>query len=95
VTISSRPSVGQDGEGYTSDLGIRKIRIFLQKGLDRFLLICPSGGRCAGDNILKCCERAKVTTQHRLLPIASSLTYYSHGKGDIGKIFNRRAARCQ
>src|ERR1700687_1489808 len=35
VTISSRPSVGQDGEGYNGDLGLRKIRIFLQKGLDR------------------------------------------------------------
>jgi hypothetical protein len=35
--------VGQDGGGYTGDLRFRKIRIFLQRGLDRFLLICPSG----------------------------------------------------
>jgi hypothetical protein len=35
VTISSRPSVGQDRRGYTGDLWLLKIRIFLQKGLDR------------------------------------------------------------
>jgi hypothetical protein len=43
VTISSRPSVGQDGEGYTGDLRLLKIRIFLQRALDRVLLICPAG----------------------------------------------------
>jgi hypothetical protein len=29
-------------------LGLRKIRIFLQKGLDRFLLICPPGSLAGG-----------------------------------------------
>jgi hypothetical protein len=29
-------------------LGLRKIRIFLQRGLDRFLLICPSGSLAGG-----------------------------------------------
>jgi hypothetical protein len=33
----------QDGKGYSSDLGLLKIRIFLQKGLDRGEVICPSG----------------------------------------------------
>ena len=33
----------QDGNGYSSDLGLLKIRIFLQKGLDRGQVICPSG----------------------------------------------------
>ena len=37
--------VGRDGGGYRADLGLRKIRIFLQKGLDRHLVICPSGSR--------------------------------------------------
>jgi hypothetical protein len=35
VTIANRPSVRRDGEGYRSDLGLRKTRIFFQKGLDR------------------------------------------------------------
>jgi hypothetical protein len=35
--------LGGDGKGYIADLGLRKIRIFLQMGLDRILLICPSG----------------------------------------------------
>jgi hypothetical protein len=43
VTISSRPSVGQDGASYKGDLGLLKIRIFLQTGLDRLLVICPTG----------------------------------------------------
>src|ERR1700693_1157114 len=33
--VAQRPSVGRDGEGYRGDLGLRKIRIFLQTGLDR------------------------------------------------------------
>src|SRR6202043_4116601 len=41
VTIANRPSVGRDGGRYSSDLRFLKIRIFLQKRLDRFLLICP------------------------------------------------------
>jgi hypothetical protein len=36
-----RPSVGQDGCEYRTDLGLRKIRIFLQKGLDRHLTKQP------------------------------------------------------
>ena len=43
VTISSRPSVGQDGEGYKGDLRFRKIRIFLQMGLDRQISDLPVG----------------------------------------------------
>ena len=34
--------------GYKGDLGLRKIRIFLQRGLDRFLPICPSGSLAGG-----------------------------------------------
>jgi hypothetical protein len=37
VTIAIRPSSGTRRREYSSDLGIRKIRIFLQMGLDRFL----------------------------------------------------------
>jgi hypothetical protein len=41
------PLCGTGRRGYRSDLGIRKTRIFLQKGLDRQVtgesLICPSG----------------------------------------------------
>src|SRR5260221_13664757 len=36
-------SVGRDGGGYRSDLGQARTEIFLQKGLDRKWLICPSG----------------------------------------------------
>src|SRR6202048_1471685 len=32
--VAQRPSVGQDGEEYRSDLGFGKTEIFLQKGLD-------------------------------------------------------------
>jgi hypothetical protein len=43
VTIAKRPfELGGDGKGYIADLGLRKIRIFLQMGLDRILLICPT-----------------------------------------------------
>jgi hypothetical protein len=35
VTIASRPSVGRDGGGYRSDLGVRRSGIFSQRGLDR------------------------------------------------------------
>jgi hypothetical protein len=41
VTIASRPSVGRDSEGYRSDLGFRKTRIFLQTGLDRQITDLP------------------------------------------------------
>jgi hypothetical protein len=34
VTIASRPSVGRDGSGYRSDLGRRRTKIFLQRGMD-------------------------------------------------------------
>jgi hypothetical protein len=41
----------QDGKGYSSDLRLLKIRIFLQKGLDRGEVICPSGiGGCAASD---------------------------------------------
>jgi hypothetical protein len=48
VTIMIRPSVGWDGEGYESDLGQPRSRIFFRKGLDRKSrrrLICPTGAR--------------------------------------------------
>ena len=35
VTIASAPLSGRDDERYTTDLGLLKIRIFFQKGLDR------------------------------------------------------------
>jgi hypothetical protein len=35
--------VGQDGEGYTGDLRLLKIRIFLQRGLDRGFADLPGG----------------------------------------------------
>src|ERR1700674_5018321 len=34
VTIAKRPSVGQDGGGYRSDLGKMRTKIFLQMGMD-------------------------------------------------------------
>jgi hypothetical protein len=33
----------RDGDGYRSDLGQARTEIFLQKGLDRKSVICPSG----------------------------------------------------
>jgi hypothetical protein len=38
-----RPSSGQDGGAYSFDLPDGESEIFLQRGLDRKLLICPSG----------------------------------------------------
>jgi hypothetical protein len=35
----------RDGDGYRSDLGQRRREIFLEKGLDRNSLICPSGNQ--------------------------------------------------
>ena len=44
VTTRDPPLLSRrDVEGYASDLGQAKTEIFLQKGLDRILLICPSG----------------------------------------------------
>ena len=34
VTLRNAPLLGQDSDGYRTDLGLRKNRIFLQKGLD-------------------------------------------------------------
>jgi len=42
VTIAKRPSEGRDGDGFRSDLGQAGTEIFLQRGLDRKLVICPS-----------------------------------------------------
>ena len=54
VTIAKRPSVGRDGVGSRSDLGLRRSRIFLQRGLDRLMgdlpvgqISGPSGNRIA------------------------------------------------
>jgi hypothetical protein len=41
VTIASRPSVGQDGEGYKSDLLRAGTEIFLQMGMDRQVTDLP------------------------------------------------------
>jgi hypothetical protein len=38
-----RPSSGQDGGTSSFDLPDGESEIFLQRGLDRILLICPSG----------------------------------------------------
>jgi hypothetical protein len=43
--------VGRDGSGYTADLGILKIRIFLQKGLDRIEVICASGSGASSNSL--------------------------------------------
>ena len=52
MTIASRPSVGRDGCRYRFDLGLRKTRIFLRRGLDMQVtgesLICPSGNQWSG-----------------------------------------------
>jgi hypothetical protein len=37
VTIAIRPSVGRNGGGYRSDLGIVRTEIFLREGLDRLM----------------------------------------------------------
>src|ERR1700682_133405 len=47
VTTRDPPLLSErDGDGYRSDLGQRRREIFLQMGLDRILLICPSGSFC-------------------------------------------------
>jgi hypothetical protein len=43
VTTRDRPSGGTRRFGYASDLGEPKTKIFFAEGLDRILLICPSG----------------------------------------------------
>jgi hypothetical protein len=43
VTIASAPLSGRDGERYTTDLRLLKIRIFLQKGLDSLFRRQPVG----------------------------------------------------
>jgi hypothetical protein len=43
VTIAIRPSVRRDSDGYRSDLGQAKTRIFLQQGLDRQISDLPVG----------------------------------------------------
>src|ERR1700681_3004932 len=43
VTTRDRPSVGQDGNGYRFDSSQAGIEIFLQMGLDRKSVICPTG----------------------------------------------------
>jgi hypothetical protein len=47
VTIAIRPTEGLDSEGCRSELRQMGTEIFLQKGLDRKLLICPSGNQSA------------------------------------------------
>ena len=56
VTTAKRPSVGRDGDGYTSDLGQTRSGIFLQPGLDRFLPDGQISRACAmGSELLTCC----------------------------------------
>jgi hypothetical protein len=43
VTFAKHPSVGQDGGSSKVDLGKARSGIFLRAGLDRLLVICPSG----------------------------------------------------
>jgi len=43
MTLRNAPFVGRDGDGYRGDLGIRKSRIFFQKGLDGVLAKQPVG----------------------------------------------------
>jgi hypothetical protein len=38
VTIAIRPSVGRDGEGYRSDLGQARTKIFLELRIDEALV---------------------------------------------------------
>jgi hypothetical protein len=42
------PLMGQDGESCASDLPDGATKIFLREGLDRLLVICPSGYFVAG-----------------------------------------------
>ena len=43
VTMANAPPPGPDGRRQEGDLPLRKTRIFLQRGLDRILVFCPSG----------------------------------------------------
>jgi hypothetical protein len=43
ATMADAPLVGQDGGSPKSDLPDVPIEIFLREGLDRLLVICPSG----------------------------------------------------
>jgi hypothetical protein len=43
VTMANAPLVGWDKKSSRSDLGWLKTEIFLQSGLDRNSVICPSG----------------------------------------------------
>ena len=48
VTIASAPLIAEDGRVYASDLPDGATGIFLFRGLDRLLVICPSGYFVAG-----------------------------------------------
>ena len=74
VTIASRPSGGRDGEGYRFDLGKARSGIFLQEGLDRKSVICPSGGSAEG----------LLTATQRSQAVINPLKRYS--LGDTGAI---------
>jgi hypothetical protein len=43
VTIASAPLSGRDGERYTTDLGLRKTRIFFKRGWTDLFNGSPSG----------------------------------------------------
>jgi hypothetical protein len=55
--------MGRDGESYAGDLGQKRTKIFLRKGLDSDLLICPTGSEPKGSENRTsaisdtCCEK--------------------------------------
>jgi hypothetical protein len=48
VTIASRPSVGQDGRACRTDFSENESGIFFESGLDKLLVICPTGSLARG-----------------------------------------------
>jgi hypothetical protein len=53
--VAQRPSVGRDGEGYSSDLGFGKTEIFFLRGLDSNIATRPVGQISCPPK--PCCDR--------------------------------------
>jgi hypothetical protein len=68
VTTMIRPLWARGGNEYASDLGRMKTKIFLQMGLDSFLLICTSG-TINPKKAHKCNVMGPVTDAHRAIKV--------------------------
>jgi hypothetical protein len=85
--MANAPLVGQDGGSCAADLPDAATEIFLREGLDRLLVICPSGCFVAGKKPIS--SYVDGPYWQALFGVSNDLVCFGHMSGLLVRAYDR------